>query len=145
MKAGRGLSKMRVPLGLLSSAYALAAFKLLGHASFAAMNAATTRLSEGQPSFRPSASWCLFRSPCTEAVTTRFSASVGALLGSTCTETPLFHVLLNFGWCFGFTNPPAGAQECARELKSVHVNVPAFYIRLVVQRCHVNKLNIYNQ
>mmetsp|Transcript_16128 Transcript_16128/g.44039 ORF Transcript_16128/g.44039 Transcript_16128/m.44039 type:complete len:886 (+) Transcript_16128:261-2918(+) len=33
----------------------------------------------------------------------------------------------------------------ARELKSVHVNVPAFYIRLVVQRCHVNKLNIYNQ
>ncbi len=33
----------------------------------------------------------------------------------------------------------------ARELKSVHVNVPAYYIRLVVQRCHVNKLNIYNQ
>jgi len=33
----------------------------------------------------------------------------------------------------------------ARELKSVHVNVPALFIRLVVHRCHVNKLNIYNQ
>jgi hypothetical protein len=33
----------------------------------------------------------------------------------------------------------------ARELKSVHVNVPALYLRLVVLRCHVNKLNIYNQ
>lgn len=33
----------------------------------------------------------------------------------------------------------------ARELKSVHVNVPAFFIRLMVHRCHVNKLNIYNQ
>eukprot|EP00195_Chlamydomonas_chlamydogama_P012277 CAMPEP_0202901254 /NCGR_PEP_ID=MMETSP1392-20130828/14151_1 /ASSEMBLY_ACC=CAM_ASM_000868 /TAXON_ID=225041 /ORGANISM="Chlamydomonas chlamydogama, Strain SAG 11-48b" /LENGTH=824 /DNA_ID=CAMNT_0049587793 /DNA_START=202 /DNA_END=2677 /DNA_ORIENTATION=+ len=33
----------------------------------------------------------------------------------------------------------------ARELKSVHVNVPAVLIRLVIHRCHVNKLNIYNQ
>ncbi|KAG1659551.1 hypothetical protein FOA52_015355 [Chlamydomonas sp. UWO 241] len=33
----------------------------------------------------------------------------------------------------------------ARELKSVHVNVPATLLRLVVHRCHVNKLNIYNQ
>ena len=33
----------------------------------------------------------------------------------------------------------------ARELKSVHVNVPALLIRLVIHRCHVNKLNIYNQ
>ncbi|GFR45564.1 hypothetical protein Agub_g6958 [Astrephomene gubernaculifera] len=33
----------------------------------------------------------------------------------------------------------------ARELKSVHVNVQAFLIRLVIHRCHVNKLNIYNQ
>ena len=33
----------------------------------------------------------------------------------------------------------------ARELKSVHVNVQAFLIRLLIHRCHVNKLNIYNQ
>lgn len=33
----------------------------------------------------------------------------------------------------------------ARELKSVHVNTHAFMVRLVVHRCHVNKLNIYNQ
>ncbi|KXZ41368.1 hypothetical protein GPECTOR_518g498 [Gonium pectorale] len=33
----------------------------------------------------------------------------------------------------------------ARELKSVHVNVQAFLVRLVIHRCHVNKLNIYNQ
>ncbi|MEW5308551.1 MAG: hypothetical protein WDW38_000501 [Sanguina aurantia] len=33
----------------------------------------------------------------------------------------------------------------ARELKSVHVNVPAYYVRLTIHRCHVNKLNIYNQ
>lgn len=33
----------------------------------------------------------------------------------------------------------------ARELKSVHVNVHASHIKLVVHRCHVNKLNIYNQ
>lgn len=33
----------------------------------------------------------------------------------------------------------------ARELKSVHVNVHAFLLRLVIHRCHVNKLNIYNQ
>ncbi len=33
----------------------------------------------------------------------------------------------------------------ARELKSVHVNVQAFLIRFLIHRCHVNKLNIYNQ
>ena len=33
----------------------------------------------------------------------------------------------------------------ARELKSVHVSTQAFMVRLVVHRCHVNKLNIYNQ
>ena len=33
----------------------------------------------------------------------------------------------------------------ARELKSVHVNIAAQHIKLVVHRCHVNKLNIYNQ
>jgi centrosomal protein CEP104 len=33
----------------------------------------------------------------------------------------------------------------ARELKSVHVTVDAQLVRLVIHRCHVNKLNIYNQ
>lgn len=33
----------------------------------------------------------------------------------------------------------------ARELKSVHVNVSAFLVKFVIHRCHVNKLNIYNQ
>jgi hypothetical protein len=33
----------------------------------------------------------------------------------------------------------------ARELKSVHVTVEAELVRLVIHRCHVNKLNIYNQ
>eukprot|EP00899_Mesostigma_viride_P016474 jgi/Mesvir1/24828/Mv22068-RA.1 len=33
----------------------------------------------------------------------------------------------------------------ARELKSVHVDVDALLVRLVCHKCHVNKLNIYNQ
>lgn len=33
----------------------------------------------------------------------------------------------------------------ARELKSVHVSVDAQLVRLLIHRCHVNKLNIYNQ
>ncbi|WIA42558.1 hypothetical protein OEZ86_008540 [Tetradesmus obliquus] len=33
----------------------------------------------------------------------------------------------------------------ARELKSVHVLVEAQLVRLLIHRCHVNKLNIYNQ
>ena len=40
-------------------------------------------------------------------------------------------------------NTASGHQ--ARELKSVHVNVDAAILRLVVHKCHVNKLNIYNQ
>jgi centrosomal protein CEP104 len=41
------------------------------------------------------------------------------------------------------SNERSGHQ--ARELKSVHVSIDAAAIRLVVHRCHVNKLNIYNQ
>lgn len=41
------------------------------------------------------------------------------------------------------SNERSGHQ--ARELKSVHVSVDAAALRLVVHRCHVNKLNIYNQ
>ena len=33
----------------------------------------------------------------------------------------------------------------ARELKSVHVNVHASVLRMVIHKGHVNKLNIYNQ
>lgn len=33
----------------------------------------------------------------------------------------------------------------ARELKSVHVNATAYLLRLVVHRCHPNKLNTDNQ
>lgn len=40
-------------------------------------------------------------------------------------------------------NERSGHQ--ARELKSVHVSIDAAALRLVVHRCHVNKLNIYNQ
>ena len=40
-------------------------------------------------------------------------------------------------------NERSGHQ--ARELKSVHVSTPAFLLKLVVQRCHTNRLNIYNQ
>lgn len=41
------------------------------------------------------------------------------------------------------SNERTGHQ--ARELKSVRVNSDAYLLRLVVQRCHTNKLNIYNQ
>jgi hypothetical protein len=33
----------------------------------------------------------------------------------------------------------------ARELKNVQLHADAVYLRLVIHRCHVNKLNIYNQ
>jgi centrosomal protein CEP104 len=38
-----------------------------------------------------------------------------------------------------------GSGHAARELKSVHVNVPCVLLRLVVHKCHVNALNVYNQ
>ena len=41
------------------------------------------------------------------------------------------------------SNERTGHQ--ARELKSVKVNSNAYLLRLVVQQCHTNKLNIYNQ
>ena len=41
------------------------------------------------------------------------------------------------------SNERTGHQ--ARELKSVKVHSDAYLLRLVVQRCHTNKLNIYNQ
>ena len=40
-------------------------------------------------------------------------------------------------------NERSGYQ--ARELKSVHVNTSAYLLKLVVQRCHPNKLNTDNQ
>lgn len=41
------------------------------------------------------------------------------------------------------SNERTGHQ--ARELKSVKVNSNAYLLRLVIQQCHTNKLNIYNQ
>jgi hypothetical protein len=38
-----------------------------------------------------------------------------------------------------------GSDFKARELKSVHVSTPAQLLRLVFHKCHINKLNIYNQ
>jgi len=38
-----------------------------------------------------------------------------------------------------------GSDFKARELKSVHVATPAQLLRLVFHKCHINKLNIYNQ
>jgi hypothetical protein len=38
-----------------------------------------------------------------------------------------------------------GSNFKARELKSVHVATPAQLLRLVFHKCHINKLNIYNQ
>ena len=40
---------------------------------------------------------------------------------------------------------PSSLLGQARELKSVHVNVPGSMLRLVIHKAHVNKLNIYNQ
>lgn len=42
-------------------------------------------------------------------------------------------------------NSNEGSGHQARELKSVRLNTEAYLLRLVVQRCHTNKLNIYNQ
>ena len=37
-------------------------------------------------------------------------------------------------------------KKKARELKSVHVTVgTAWYLKLLMHKCHVNKLNHYNQ
>ena len=43
------------------------------------------------------------------------------------------------------TSSPHTPTSQARELKSVHVNVPGSMLRLVIHKAHVNKLNIYNQ
>ena len=42
-------------------------------------------------------------------------------------------------------DPNTASGHQARELKSVHVNVDAAILRVVIHKCHVNKLNIYNQ
>jgi centrosomal protein CEP104 len=42
-------------------------------------------------------------------------------------------------------DPNERSNHQARELKSVHVATVALILRFVIHRCHVNKLNIYNQ
>ena len=52
-------------------------------------------------------------------------------------------IMKRLGYLSFDNNERSGHQ--ARELKSVHVSTPAFLLKLVVQRCHTNRLNIYNQ
>ncbi|KAI8917050.1 hypothetical protein DFJ77DRAFT_330515 [Powellomyces hirtus] len=42
-------------------------------------------------------------------------------------------------------NDGAQVQYKARELKSVHIDAEAEYLKIVVHKCHVNTLNLYNQ
>jgi centrosomal protein CEP104 len=56
---------------------------------------------------------------------------------------PAITAMRRLGYLTFDANERSGHQ--ARELKSVHVSVDAAALRLVVHRCHVNKLNIYNQ
>lgn len=64
----------------------------------------------------------------------------------------------SLGWTASPTKPtPAAASPAplrhsneatkfqARELKSVHVSVTASALKLVLHKCHLNRLNIYNQ
>eukprot|EP00667_Euglena_gracilis_P002470 EG_transcript_2470 len=41
--------------------------------------------------------------------------------------------------------PNEDKQFRARELKTVHVNVPTVYVRLLLDKCHLNPYNFYNQ
>lgn len=33
----------------------------------------------------------------------------------------------------------------ARELKSVYIDAPCLYLKLVLNKCHLNKYNLFNQ
>lgn len=39
----------------------------------------------------------------------------------------------------------AGNSYKVRELKSIHVNVEGTHIKIIVHKCHINALNLYNQ
>lgn len=41
------------------------------------------------------------------------------------------------------SNEKSGFQ--ARELKSVYIDTPCMYMKFVLQKCYVNKFNIFNQ
>ncbi|KAG2484841.1 hypothetical protein HYH03_016407 [Edaphochlamys debaryana] len=75
-------------------------------------------------------------------IATRVEVFVGAPANPADTD-PNACVFKRLGYLSFDSNERSNHQ--ARELKSVHVNVSAFLVRLVIHRCHVNKLNIYNQ
>jgi hypothetical protein len=74
-------------------------------------------------------------------IPTKIEVYVGASLSSP--PEPLTAAPKRLGYLSFDSNERSNHQ--ARELKSVHVNVDAAYVRLVIHRCHLNKLNIYNQ
>ncbi|KAJ3185062.1 hypothetical protein HDU87_002628 [Geranomyces variabilis] len=42
-------------------------------------------------------------------------------------------------------NDGAQVEYKARELKSIHIDAEGEYLKIVIQKCHVNNLNLYNQ
>ncbi|DBB10866.1 TPA: hypothetical protein ACH3X3_007335 [Trebouxia sp. C0006] len=74
-------------------------------------------------------------------IPTKIEIHVGCLPPGT--SDPEQCVMKRLGYLSFNSNERTGHQ--ARELKSVRVNSDAYLLRLVVQRCHTNKLNIYNQ
>jgi len=79
--------------------------------------------------------------PCNLQIPTKIEIHVGCLPPGT--SDPEQCVMKRLGYLSFNSNERTGHQ--ARELKSVRVNSDAYLLRLVVQRCHTNKLNIYNQ
>ncbi len=79
--------------------------------------------------------------PCTFQIPTKIEIHVGCLPPGT--SDPEQCIMKRLGYLSFNSNERTGHQ--ARELKSVRVNSDAYLLRLVVQRCHTNKLNIYNQ
>jgi hypothetical protein len=82
------------------------------------------------------------RARCRAQIPTKIEVFI-ALPGAEHTEGGVPAATKRLGYLSFDSNERSGHQ--ARELKSVHVSIDAVALRLVVHRCHVNKLNIYNQ
>ncbi len=96
---------------------------------------ATCRLPEGSPVR------LLRCRPLPLQIATKVELYVGNLPPGS--KDPEQCIMKRLGYLSFDNNERSGHQ--ARELKSVHVSTPAFLLKLVVQRCHTNRLNIYNQ